>query len=222
MAEFETTTAEGSGVPAGTTPMFFRSAANRIVAPAGLTLVSGSADARTFTEAPGDGTNGLDVDVTRVPADPFGANADAASTAGGAGSMQAKLRLITTQLAAVQASLDTLDNTVTSNRLQVDIVSGGLTITRPATATVTTTSTSQTVATLKASNTNRLGIIVYNNSNNVLYVKLGTGATTTDWTYKMDPDTSLPPEWFAGYTGVITGIHDTGLTGTARVTELTA
>lgn len=37
----------------------------------------------------GDATNGLDVDVTRVPTDPFGANADAASATG---SISAKLR----------------------------------------------------------------------------------------------------------------------------------
>lgn len=61
----------------------------------------------------GDATNGLDVDVTRlpalpagannigdvdvltVPADPFGANADAAVAAGAAGSIQAKLRRAT-------------------------------------------------------------------------------------------------------------------------------
>jgi hypothetical protein len=63
----------------------------------------------TAADAPGDGTNGLDVDVTRlpalvagtanigdvdvltVPADPFGANADAASATG---SISAKLRSI--------------------------------------------------------------------------------------------------------------------------------
>ena len=39
----------------------------------------------------GDATNGLDVDVTRVPADPFGANADAASATG---SISAKLRYV--------------------------------------------------------------------------------------------------------------------------------
>lgn len=39
----------------------------------------------------GDVTNGLDVDVTRVPTDPFGANADAAAIAG---SISAKLRYL--------------------------------------------------------------------------------------------------------------------------------
>jgi hypothetical protein len=44
---------------------------------------------------PGDATNGLDVDVTRLPADPFGANADAIVAAGAAGSVSAKLRRAT-------------------------------------------------------------------------------------------------------------------------------
>lgn len=43
----------------------------------------------------GDATNGLDVDVTRLPTDPVGANADAASATG---SISAKLRTIATQL----------------------------------------------------------------------------------------------------------------------------
>ena len=45
----------------------------------------------TWDRMRGDTTNGLDVDVTRVPTDPFGANADAASATG---SISAKLRFI--------------------------------------------------------------------------------------------------------------------------------
>lgn len=45
----------------------------------------------TWDRMRGDITNGLDVDVTRVPTDPFGANADAASSTG---SISAKLRFI--------------------------------------------------------------------------------------------------------------------------------
>jgi hypothetical protein len=45
------------------------------------------------TLIPADAGNGLDVDVTRVPTDPFGANADAASASG---SISAKLRQIAT------------------------------------------------------------------------------------------------------------------------------
>ena len=49
-----------------------------------------------------------DVDVLTVPADPFGTNADAAATAGGAGSHSAKLRLMTTQLNSILSELQGL------------------------------------------------------------------------------------------------------------------
>lgn len=61
----------------------------------------------------GDAANGMDVDVTRVPTDPFGANADAASATG---SISAKLRFIAatgipvTSLPAVQDSQVVADN----------------------------------------------------------------------------------------------------------------
>lgn len=102
-------------------------------------------------DLPGDVTNGLDVDVTRmaplvagtaaigklaansgvdigdvdvtsVPVDPFGLNADAAATAGSTGSMQAKLRLMTSQLDAIKTAVETLDNTVAGSELQVDVL----------------------------------------------------------------------------------------------------
>ncbi len=56
---------------------------------------------------PGDATNGLDVDVTRVPTDPFGANADAASASG---SISAKLRQIATNGIPVTDSEKLADN----------------------------------------------------------------------------------------------------------------
>ena len=86
-------------------------------------LVSGTPGAWIGVSAPGDATNGLDVDVTRlpalpagtnnigdvdvltVPADPFGANADAAVAAGAAGSIQAKLRRVTQGLEDLKASI---------------------------------------------------------------------------------------------------------------------
>ena len=75
----------------------------------GIAAFTGSDDAKTVADIGGDATNGLDVDVTRlpalvagtanigdvdvltVPADPFGVNADAASATG---SISAKLRFI--------------------------------------------------------------------------------------------------------------------------------
>lgn len=63
-----------------------------------------------------------DVDVTSVPADPFGANADASVAAGAAGSIQAKLRRLTTDLDAVKTAVETLDNVVSGSEAQVDVV----------------------------------------------------------------------------------------------------
>lgn len=71
--------------------------------------------------AAGDNNIG-NVDIVTVPADPFGANADAAATAGSTGSIQAKLRLVTSQLDSIKTSVETIDNTVGGTELQVDIV----------------------------------------------------------------------------------------------------
>lgn len=59
------------------------------------------------------GTNNIgDVDVLTVPADPFGANADASSATG---SISAKLRAIAT-------AVEILDNAVAGSEIQVDVV----------------------------------------------------------------------------------------------------
>lgn len=57
---------------------------------------------------------------------------------------------------------------------------------------------------------------VYNDSSAILYVKLGDGATTDDWTVKLNQDDyyDLPD----GYIGSVSGVWATA-TGQARVTE---
>jgi hypothetical protein len=63
----------------------------------------------TWDRLRSDTTNGLDVDVTRVPTDPFGANADAASATG---SVSAKLRFIAATgipVTALPASTNTIE-----------------------------------------------------------------------------------------------------------------
>lgn len=85
--------------------------------------ISGSETQVDVVAALPAGTNNIgDVDVLTVPADPFGANADAAATAGSTGSMQAKLRLITSQLDSIKTAVETLDNTVAGSEMQVDVV----------------------------------------------------------------------------------------------------
>jgi hypothetical protein len=82
-------------------------------------------DVDVLSIAAGDNNIG-NVDIVTVPADPFGANADAAATAGSTGSIQAKLRLMTSQLDAIKTAVETLDNAISGSEAQVDIVSSAL------------------------------------------------------------------------------------------------
>lgn len=93
-------------------------------------------------------------------------------------------------------------------------------LTRPATSAVTSVNDSASNQTLLASNANRLGATVTNDSTQILYVKLGATATATSYTVRM-----LPGDYYEvpfGYTGIIDGIWAADASGAARVTELTA
>jgi len=76
---------------------------------------------------------GIPTAVESVPADPFGANADAVVAAGATGSIQAKLRRLTTDLDAMMTDVATLAAAITSDKYQVDVM------TMPATANSTDT-----------------------------------------------------------------------------------
>ena len=95
---------------------------------------------------------------------------------------------------------------------------------------VTTTRTGATTAalanvagsassvTLQASNTARLKVIIVNDSTAILYVKYGSTASATSFTYKLEAGETLDEGL---YTGIVTGIW-VSATGSARMTELTA
>lgn len=87
------------------------------------------------------------------------------------------------------------------------------------TATITTQADQASNATLKASNGNRLAIIILNDSTAILYVKYGATATSDDFTHKLQPGDVLREE---SYTGQIDGIWASDASGKARITELTA
>ena len=76
--------------------------------------------AATAIETAVQGT--LTADITTLPTEPLGLNADAAATAGSTGTISAKLRLATSQLDSIKTAVETLDNTVGGSELQVDIV----------------------------------------------------------------------------------------------------
>lgn len=91
---------------------------------------------------------------------------------------------------------------------------------RPAgTATLANVSASATSVTLRAANTSRLGLIIFNDSTEILYVKFGSTASATSFTYKLNAGDTLELQT-TPYTGIVTGIW-VSATGTARVTELT-
>jgi len=85
------------------------------------------------------------------------------------------------------------------------------------TSTTSSVSGAVTAQTLKAANTSRVKLVVVNDSTAVLYVKEGSGATTTDYSYKLNNgDTVIIDD----YNGLVTGIWASA-TGAAKITETT-
>jgi len=87
------------------------------------------------------------------------------------------------------------------------------------TPTRTSVASAMATTTLLAANANRLGATVFNNSTANLYLALGAGAGTTNFTIKLAAGAYYPIPF--GFTGIISGIWD-AVNGNALVTELTA
>lgn len=91
------------------------------------------------------------------------------------------------------------------------------------TATHANVSASASAVTLLAANSSRkFGSTIVNDSTAILYIKLGSSASATDYWVAIDGKTTVPgiaslPD---GYTGIVTGIWASA-TGAARVTEMT-
>lgn len=91
--------------------------------------------------------------------------------------------------------------------------------TRSGTGTSSNVGSSASVVTLLASNSSRLGATVFNDSNQNLFLKLGSAASLTSFTVRVTPNGYYEVPY--SYTGIITGIWSSA-NGNARVTELTA
>jgi hypothetical protein len=91
---------------------------------------------------------------------------------------------------------------------------------RSGTATVSSVADTSSSTTLLASNANRLGASIQNTSSAVLYIKLGTTASASDFTVRLAQyDYYEVPD---GYTGRIDGIWASDPNdGAAKITELT-
>ncbi len=87
-----------------------------------------------------------------------------------------------------------------------------------ATAVLANVSGSLSSVTLQAANAARKVLVIVNDSTATLFVKYGSTASSTSFTYKLLPGETLREE---RYTGIVTGIWDAA-TGAARMTEITA
>jgi len=91
-------------------------------------------------------------------------------------------------------------------------------ITSSITPTVTTQALSLTGVALKAANTSRRGLTIYNQTTQVLYVAMGTTATLASFTLIMDVSGYYEAPY--GYNGAYWGLHPVAGTGLVYVTEV--
>lgn len=78
---------------------------------------------------------------------------------------------------------------------------------------------SLSAVTLTPSDFYRVGFIIHNDSAAVLWGKFGTGASSTDFTFRVGPQGSFEHRTGRVYRGIVTGMWDTA-DGAAQVTEL--
>jgi hypothetical protein len=89
---------------------------------------------------------------------------------------------------------------------------------RSSTSAVTSVASSVTNVNLLAANANRIGALITNDGTQVLFVKLGTTASATSYTYRLTANSQAVVD--AQWTGNIDGIWNNA-NGSARITELT-
>ncbi len=109
-----------------------------------------------------------------------------------------------------------------SSLVQAQGTSGGNLIMSPptsATGTVTRVASSASSVTLLASNASRKGAAFFNESTQILYVKFGTTASSTDYTLQLFPNAYYEIPTTTVYTGRIDGIWASA-NGACQVTEL--
>lgn len=139
-------------------------------------------------------------------------------------------------LTTIDADTGTLAGAVAGSEVQVDVltlpaITGTVTAnagtgtfvtkeTRASTATLSNVNDTASSTTLLASNANRLGATIFNDSTVDLYVKFGATASLTSFTVKLIPSAYFEVPF--NYTGIIDGIWASDASGAARITEVTA
>jgi hypothetical protein len=89
---------------------------------------------------------------------------------------------------------------------------------RASVATPTNVASSASTQQLLASNVDRLGLIVFNDSSSILYLKYGATASSTSWTVRLEAGGywEMPQPIYTGRIDVIWAAAN----GNARITEL--
>jgi hypothetical protein len=154
-----------------------------------------------------------------IAAHQIGVNGSLESTATADGDFRlatAGYKSIRARISAYSAGTITIKGYANSVASQPTVIA----IRKGATSTTANVASSATVVTLQAANSSRVKLtIVHDDTASTLYVKEGSTATLTDYTYKLSPsaygDTTLIID---DYSGIVTGIWSVA-TGTARVTE---
>lgn len=107
--------------------------------------------------------------------------------------------------------------TPVGNQVEAQVTVESATIVAGA-ATLSNVSSSASNGTLLASNADRIGVLIVNDSTATLYLKYGATASTSSYSVKMEPGSywEMPQPI---YTGIIDGIWSSA-NGSARITEL--
>jgi len=214
-----------------------------VATPVFVRLSDGAAAISTLPVSIATNTPTLQSGSTTAVTQATAANLNATVVGTGTFAVQAAATLAaeTTKVIGVTRTADGSGNLLTSttNALDINLKTSSITLpvsltsttvtgtvttkeTRSTTNTTATVASSATVVTLIASNANRLGATIYNDSTAILYVKLGATASTSDFTVALSPLTSSIGGYFEvpfAYTGIITGIWASA-TGNARVGEI--
>ena len=167
----------------------------------------------TWDRVRGDITNGVDVDVTRLPALVAGAAVIGALTANQSVNV-AQINGVTTLMGAGNTGTGSQRVTIATDQADVSVKPN-----HAATANLTNVAASAASVTVLAGNTARKGCIVVNDSTAGVYLKFGSAASATSYTYRLEAKQTFESPAGVTYDGIITGIWDSA-TGNARVTEL--
>lgn len=114
-------------------------------------------------------------------------------------------------------------NVTASNELKVIDTNSGLVNGKmsPATSTLSQLALSTSSQTALALNAARKGAVLVNDSNKVVYIAFSATATAAAYSYKLQPNTVLEMMENRVYTGIITAISVSGISGNLVCTELT-